>query len=74
MSSILTCQDVSINFGGVKAVQNVSLDIQKGSVTSIIGPNGAGKTTFFNIISGVYKPHQRQGAAGRGGYHKPSPA
>ena len=56
MSSILTCQDVSINFGGVKAVQNVSLDIQKGSVTSIIGPNGAGKTTFFNIISGVYKP------------------
>ncbi|MCI7020594.1 MAG: ABC transporter ATP-binding protein [Eubacteriales bacterium] len=56
MSSILTCQDVSINFGGVKAVQNVSLEIQKGSVTSIIGPNGAGKTTFFNIISGVYKP------------------
>ncbi len=56
MSSILTCQDVSINFGGVKAVQNVSLDIRKGSVTSIIGPNGAGKTTFFNIISGVYKP------------------
>ena len=56
MSSILTCRDVSINFGGVKAVQNVSLDIRKGSVTSIIGPNGAGKTTFFNIISGVYKP------------------
>lgn len=56
MSSILTCQDVSINFGGVKAVQNVTLDIRKGSVTSIIGPNGAGKTTFFNIISGVYKP------------------
>ena len=56
MSSILTCQDVSINFGGVKAVQNVSLDIRKGSVTSYIGPNGAGKTTFFNIISGVYKP------------------
>ena len=56
MSSILTCQDVSINFGGVKAVQNVSLDIRKGSVTSIIGPNGAGKTTFCNIISGVYKP------------------
>ena len=56
MSSILTCQDVSINFGGVKAVQNVSLDIRKGSVTSIIGPNGAGKTTFFNMISGVYKP------------------
>lgn len=56
MSSILSCQDVSISFGGVKAVQNVTLDIREGSVTSIIGPNGAGKTTFFNIISGVYKP------------------
>ena len=55
-NSILTCQDVSINFGGVKAVQNVTLEIEKGSITSIIGPNGAGKTTFFNIISGVYKP------------------
>lgn len=55
-NSILSCQDVSINFGGVKAVQNVTLDIEKGSITSIIGPNGAGKTTFFNIISGVYKP------------------
>lgn len=56
MSSILSCQDVSIQFGGVKAVQNVTLDIEKGSITSIIGPNGAGKTTFFNIISGVYRP------------------
>lgn len=54
--SILSCREVSINFGGVKAVQNVTLDIEKGSITSIIGPNGAGKTTFFNIISGVYKP------------------
>ena len=54
--AILSCKDVSINFGGVKAVQNVTLDIEKGSITSIIGPNGAGKTTFFNIISGVYKP------------------
>lgn len=55
-NAILSCHDVSINFGGVKAVQNVTLDIEKGSITSIIGPNGAGKTTFFNIISGVYKP------------------
>ena len=56
MSSILTCQDVSINFGGVKAVQNVSLDIRKGSVTSIIGPNGAGKTTLFKMLVGQEKP------------------
>lgn len=54
--SILSCQNVSINFGGVKAVQNVNIEIEKGTITSIIGPNGAGKTTFFNIISGVYKP------------------
>lgn len=54
--SILSCENISINFGGVKAVQNVTLDIEKGSIASIIGPNGAGKTTFFNIISGVYKP------------------
>ncbi len=54
--AILSCKDVSINFGGVKAVQNVTLDVEKGSITSIIGPNGAGKTTFFNIVSGVYKP------------------
>lgn len=54
--SILSCQDLSINFGGVKAVQNVTMGVDKGSVTSIIGPNGAGKTTFFNIVSGVYKP------------------
>ena len=55
-NAILSCKDVSINFGGVKAVQNVTLDIEKGSITSIIGPNGAGKTTFFKLISGVYKP------------------
>ena len=53
---ILSCQDVSINFGGVKAIQHVTMDIEPGSITSIIGPNGAGKTTMFNIISGVYTP------------------
>ena len=59
-NAILSCRDVSINFGGVKAVQNVTLDIERGSITSIIGPNGAGKTTFFNIVSGVYKPTSGQ--------------
>ena len=58
--AILSCRDVSINFGGVKAVQNVTLDIERGSISSIIGPNGAGKTTFFNIISGIYKPTSGQ--------------
>jgi len=54
--NILHADNLSIHFGGIKAVQDVSLDVAAGSVTSIIGPNGAGKTTFFNLISGVYKP------------------
>lgn len=54
--NILEVNDLSINFGGVKAVQNVTLTVKENSITSIIGPNGAGKTTFFNLISGVYKP------------------
>lgn len=54
--SIVEVKDLSLNFGGVKAVQDVTLTIEKGGVTSIIGPNGAGKTTFFNIMSGIYKP------------------
>jgi branched-chain amino acid transport system ATP-binding protein len=53
--SLLSVKDVSIAFGGIKAVDHVSLDVEKGQIYSIIGPNGAGKTTLFNLISGVYK-------------------
>lgn len=52
----LSAEDISIAFGGVKAVNNVSFTAKPGEVTSIIGPNGAGKTTLLNIISGFYKP------------------
>lgn len=54
--SMLQVVDLSIHFGGVKAVQNVSFNIDAGIVYAVIGPNGAGKTTLFNLITGVYKP------------------
>lgn len=52
----LSVRNISIQFGGVKAAQDVSFDAPLGSITSIIGPNGAGKTTVLNMISGFYAP------------------
>ena len=56
--SILDISNLSLSFGGVKALQNVSFRVPENTVTTIIGPNGAGKTTLFNCISGFYKPQQ----------------
>jgi len=56
MSSVLTLNNVGIQFGGLKAVDDFNLDIKKGELFGLIGPNGAGKTTCFNMITGVYKP------------------
>ena len=56
ISNLISFKDVSLSFGGVKALTNVSFDIKEGSLHAIIGPNGAGKTSIFNCISGIYKP------------------
>ncbi len=52
----LEVKDVSLRFGGIIAVKNVSFEVEKGSIHAIIGPNGAGKTSMLNAISGVYRP------------------
>ena len=53
---MITVENVAKNFGGIRAVDGVSLSIGEGSITGLIGPNGAGKTTLFNIIAGVFPP------------------
>ncbi|MFH1211417.1 MAG: ATP-binding cassette domain-containing protein, partial [Candidatus Woesearchaeota archaeon] len=52
---MLKIQNLSKNFGGIKAVNNCSFEIKKGKITALIGPNGSGKSTIFNLISGILK-------------------
>ena len=56
MSDMLGVKGLSISFGGLKAVNNFAINIEKGQLYGLIGPNGAGKTTIFNLLTGVYKP------------------
>lgn len=53
---ILRTDKISMEFGGLRAVSELALDVYQGSIVGLIGPNGAGKTTVFNMITGVYKP------------------
>ena len=55
---LLSVDEVSLSFGGVKAISDVSFDILKGEIRAIIGPNGAGKTSMLNVINGFYHPQQ----------------
>jgi branched-chain amino acid transport system ATP-binding protein len=59
-SNLLSINGLSRSFGGLKAVQNVSIHVPKGSLTALIGPNGAGKTTLFALMSGFLKPDSGQ--------------
>ena len=54
--NVLKVENVTMQFGGVVAVNNLSLDVNRGEIVALIGPNGAGKTTAFNVITGVYEP------------------
>lgn len=54
--NVLKLENITMQFGGVVAINNLSLDVNKGEIVSLIGPNGAGKTTAFNVITGVYAP------------------
>jgi len=56
MEPLLDVQNLTMDFGGLRAIDRVSLQARKGEVVALIGPNGAGKTTLFNCITGIYKP------------------
>jgi len=54
--NVLKVENVTMQFGGVVAVDSMNLEVNVGEIISLIGPNGAGKTTAFNVITGVYPP------------------
>lgn len=56
--ALLEAKNLSISFGGLRAVDDFSIEIEKGCLYGLIGPNGAGKTTVFNLLTGVYKPDE----------------
>ena len=56
VKTILELENVTMQFGGVVAVDSLSMHVDKGEIVALIGPNGAGKTTAFNVVTGVYAP------------------
>ena len=68
---VLRVSSLSRNFGGLRALNDVDLDIRAGEIVALIGPNGAGKTTFFNCVTGIYVPTEGEVYACRPGMEKP---
>ncbi len=58
--SILEVKNISLSFGGVKAITDISFDIFEHEIRALIGPNGAGKSSLLNCINGIYKPQEGQ--------------
>ncbi len=58
MAALLSVRDVALRFGGILALDGVSIDVEAGSITGLIGPNGAGKTTAFNVVTRLYTPDE----------------
>ena len=56
MESVLDIKELTMDFGGLRALDHIDLDVRAGEIAALIGPNGAGKTTFFNCVTGLYKP------------------
>jgi len=56
MEPILQVKELTMDFGGLRALDHIDLEVHEGQIAALIGPNGAGKTTFFNCITGIYKP------------------
>lgn len=55
-SPILKISGLTMDFGGIRALNRLELDVNAGEIVALIGPNGAGKTTFFNCLTGIYNP------------------
>ena len=56
MGDLLEVRDLSLNFGGITALQDVSVSVAEGETLAVIGPNGSGKTSLFNCVTGIYRP------------------
>ena len=63
--AMLEVNNLSIQFGGLRAVDGFNMTIEKGQLYGLIGPNGAGKTTVFNLLTGVYKPKESSNLTAR---------